>query len=259
MQAHCDASNQMALAACRCNFFYAPLSRYRQLVFSKLLRPIADGAVLDIGCGNAGIYWAMGYAERVATISFLDCQRQQIAELETQLSVLTPEHLQDKFADTIEFLKPGLPIDKVSFAIAACLQEKIEDFLVEDITAVSYNFAKSSARKWRHVVALQSLQCLQSKEELNQALATISSLIDPSATFSGTLLGYEKVTPRVQELRKHKLEGFLQLDAFELEKILQRHHFELVMLCEQAFPEMGNYQKVLSFRAIYRGGNNATL
>lgn len=226
------------------------------MVFSSLLAPIHSGAVLDIGCGTAGLYWAMGYADRVSSLSFLDCQKVQIQELEDQLSLTTPEYIESNFGDTIAYLKPGLPLDKVSFAMASCLQENSDAFLVSDIAQPDISIT-SYSRKWQHVVALQSLQCLASLDEFEQALCNISQLLAKEGTFCGTLLHYHKVTSRVEELRKHRLEGYLQLTTLDLEQLLLRHNFQITLLSEQVFPEMGNYQKVLSFRAVNLGGTYA--
>ena len=168
------------------DYISEPPHELKQAIFTHLIRKIAHGKILDLGCGKAGLYWSLGYIQRVEQVAFFDYWAENVAFLLTSLNDLSGTQLEKDYSAVVSFLQarqfftPPFSYEALAEELATKIVDiQPFDFLADD-TQERYNF----------VLCLQSLECVSNQDELDRALITIRKLLMPGGVCLGSVLRY---------------------------------------------------------------------
>jgi 2-polyprenyl-3-methyl-5-hydroxy-6-metoxy-1,4-benzoquinol methylase len=229
---------------CYFDFIYEPITPFRKLIFENLISRVSGQKVLDLGCGQVGHYWALGYSDRVKTIDFLDYHQTNIDILSEKIASINPEKLERKFADTINFLKDSKIISlqnyqEIAFNLVSKVrQTEVFDFL-KDILAEKYDT----------ILAIESLECVNSKEDFILALNNTAKLLEPKGRLLALVLRYNLPDNYTHKLISEKMEGGLNPDQKQLEKMFKNSDLSLNWIKTVAVPELHNYPEAIFLEA----------
>ncbi|MDE1171625.1 MAG: methyltransferase domain-containing protein [Verrucomicrobium sp.] len=221
-------------------YMFRPLSHMRREKFKRIVARVGGGDVLDLGCGQAGHYWAMGYAHKADSLSFYDIVPENIAEQQASIETLSPDFLAESFGETLGFLgAEGIipqPVDPQSIA---------ENIVGKTVDVRVFNFIHDKAdRQFDFVMAMESIEIADTYAEFVSSLRTAKSLLKPGGLFLGVILPYDVLLPTTQEQISIKREGILNprveetrqafsdagwnLEALETYKTLQANYDEAI-------------------------------
>lgn len=202
---------------CYFDYIHNPISPYRKKIFEKVIATIQGGDVLDLGCGQVGHYWAMGYALRAHSLTFSDYSPENIAAQSHHIALLTPDVLVEQFNDTLSYLTaihciPNSPTTPRDIATAILSNTKA-------ITAFDF-LRDSGPPQFDHILAIESLECVNSEQDLRVALRTAVHLLNPGGHLAVAVLRYDQVTETTETLVQERLGGLLNPSAEVFKRVL---------------------------------------
>jgi cyclopropane fatty-acyl-phospholipid synthase-like methyltransferase len=186
-------------------YFYRPMSVMRAEKFSRILSQIKGGDVLDLGCGQAGHYWALAYAHRVNSISFYDVVEENIAEQLMSIENLSPEFIEENLMETVDYLrdKGYLPANLSLDEIAENIITKTKDIRVFDFVSDTVD------KKFNYIMAMESIEIADTYDDFVQSLKNAKSMLKDDGLFLGIILPYDELLPFTQDAINIKREGVL--------------------------------------------------
>lgn len=222
-----------------------PLTLYGQKIFREVIRRIDGDDVLDLGCGTVGHYWAMGYMQRVKSITYADYCEENIDLLSTTLARLTPDFLQFHYEDTIQFLQaeqllsPTVTYEAIAEQlITTCAHTMVADFK-QDLSFLG---------TFDTVLALESIECVDTQEEFFHVVSTIYRLLKPNGTFVGIITPYDSKNAYTQMFIDRGVEGNLNPQRADVEATFQQAQFEHITVQTLA-TGIYNYSQALVIHA----------
>ena len=226
------------------DYIYEYPQELKQIVFTRLIAHITHGDVLDLGCGKAGLYWSLGYIQRVAQVSFFDYWADAVGFLRESVNKLSGREIEKDYSLVISFLKEQQLLQD------PCSYEELAEALAVGIVDIqSFDFLTASVHdRYDFVLCLQSLECVRNSEELDTALATVRTLLRPGGRCLGTVLRYQQAGEFTEKLIAAKLDGRLNPTADVLRDAFQRNGFQPISLQKVAITGQ-NYYELLLFIA----------
>ena len=226
------------------DYIYEPPQELKQAVFTHLITKITHGTVLDLGCGKAGLYWSLGYIQRVEQVTFFDYWAENIAFLHTALNELSGVQLEKDYGAVISFLQAQqlltLPFSYETLA---------EELAMKIVDIQPFDFlADDMQERYDVILCLQSLECVNNQEELDQALKAIRNMLMPDGMCLGSVLRYQQRTSFTDKLIAAKLDGRLNPTAELLEDALLKNGFQQIHLHKIAVSGQ-NYHELILFTA----------
>lgn len=229
---------------CYFDFIYEPITPFRKLIFEKLISKVKGKKVLDLGCGQVGHYWSLGYQDKVEMIDFLDYHQTNIEILSEKIASINPEKLKQNFADTINFLKDSKIISLQSYQeIAFNLVSKIRQMEV-------FDFLKDRwTEKYDTILAIESLECVNTEEDFILALNNTAKLLKKNGKLLALVLRYNLPDNYTHKLIYEKMEGDLNPDQKQLEKMFENSNLSLDWIKNISVPELHNYPEAIFLEA----------
>jgi SAM-dependent methyltransferase len=226
------------------DYISEPPQELKQAVFTQLITNITHGQVLDLGCGKAGLYWSLGYIQRVEQVTFFDYWDENIAFLHTSLNALSGVQLEKDYGAVISFLR-GQQLLSSPFSYEALAEE-----LVTKIVAIQpFDFlSERTQERYDVVLCLQSIECVNTQDELERALTTMRNLLLPGGVCLGSVLRYQRRSAFTDKLIAAKLDGALNPSAELLEDALLKNGFQQINLHSIAAPGQ-HYHELILFTA----------
>lgn len=228
---------------CRKEYIYWPLSSNKRLVFDRVIRHVNGGDVLDLGCGEAGLYWALGYAQKVNSLSFYDINKDHLDALSAQLEKISPEDLDGNFSDTLEWLARENIIGAGSHEfIAASMVEKTDVIKL-------YNFKEDQTeRQFDTVLCIESLQVADTQDGLNALVVNAASLVKTGGQMIGISWRYNARTEHTDNLIAMQYDGLLNPDLSSFNIAFDEAGLDIEELCLVQTPDVSNYHNAILFR-----------
>jgi SAM-dependent methyltransferase len=226
------------------DYIFEPPQELKQAVFTQLLPKITHGQVLDLGCGKAGLYWSLGYIQRVEQVTFFDYWDENIAFLHAALNVLSGAQLEKDYGAVISFLR------EQQLLASPCSYEALAEELVTKIVDIQpFDFLTECTQECYDIVlCLQSIECVSTPDELDRALTTIRKLLKPRGVCLGSILRYQQRSAFTDKLIAAKLDGALNPSAELLEDALLKSGFQQINLHRIAAPGQ-HYHELILFTA----------
>ncbi len=216
-------------------YIETPVTPYRRAIFNRLIRNISGGSVCDLGSHAVGHYWALGYAERVREIAFLDISEEAVALQQKTLDILSPAMLEERYGDTLAFLKAEHIASGDPVHAALALQENVDrierfDFL-KDVPEKAFDW----------LIAIESLEIVKSQNEYAQAFQTARQLLKPgTGRLLAVVVPYSARDNNVECLCQSGLEGTLNPGEEETRAALSEAGFKDFSV-ETVETQMENY------------------
>lgn len=229
---------------CYFDFIYEPITAFRKLIFENLISKIKGQKVLDLGCGQVGHYWALGYQDKVEIVDFLDYHQTNIEILSEKIASINPEKLEQNFADTINFLKDSKIItlqnyQEIAFNLVSKVrQTEVFDFLKDKWT-----------EKYDTILAIESLECVNTKEDFILALNNTAKILQSDGRLLALVLRYNLTEDYTNKLISEKMEGGLNPDENQLKNLFQSSKLDLTWIKTIAVPELHNYPEAIFLEA----------
>jgi hypothetical protein len=235
----------MSDLACYFDYVYQPITKLSQLVFQELISKINGGSVLDLGCGQVGHYWAMGYITKASQVSFLDYHCQNIDRLAEIIYNSDPSSFEQSFSTTVDYLKTEQIVD-ANFTVESLFLQLIQKTSHVD----TFDFVEQShPDQFDHILAVESIECVDTKLDFIQVLNNLSSMLNPLGTVHALILKYDKKTEATETSIGQKMEGGFNpnlptvLDCFEASKL------QLVYTNQVVLNDLHNYPEAIFIRA----------
>lgn len=213
-----------------------PVTPYRKEIFDKLIRRVSGGRVCDLGCHAVGHYWALGYAERVDDIALYDLSEDALKMQQYEIDMLSPDSMEERFGDTLRFLRESNITNSDLESMAFSIQEKIGSIR-------QFNFLTDEPDEtFDWVLALESLGVVNTREEYETAFHTAKKLMKPgNSTLFAIHVPYETESEYVEFLRSGLIEGrfnpSLEVTNQTLESLGFSHHsVEKIVTNEPNYP-----------------------
>lgn len=228
---------------CGIEYIYYPITAYRKLILKDVLSKVQAGDVLDLGCGQAGVYWSLAYAPKCRTICFFDYYNENLGELNRQLTSMSPEFIQENFADTYQFLiESGLiAAEYTSEQLAADILRKVDLIQQYDYRLLS------TSRTFDTIISIEAIECVSSIDEFLSVLQVCYSLLKPRGQLLGVCSRYDQFNERTQELVDMRFGGALNPDEDELKESFIKSGFRLEDIRTVSTPELHNYSEAIIF------------
>lgn len=226
------------------DYIHEPPHPLKQAVFTHLIAKIAQGQVLDLGCGKAGLYWSLGYIQRVEQVTFLDYYAENVAFLHTSLNELSASRLEKDYGAVISFLQ-AQQLLATPFSYEALAEELVTKIV--DIQRFDF-LADNTYERYDTVLCLQSIECVNTQDELEQTLKTIRNMLKQDGTCLGSVLRYRQSNHFTDRLVAAKLDGRLNPTAEQLQHSLLKSGFQQITLHTIPIPEQ-QYHELILFTA----------
>ncbi len=207
-----------------------PLTLAGQRVLEHLSTHVPLGArVLDAGCGSVAHYWALGYAHRVRSVMGIDLDPAAVQACQATLTRLDPWWLATNYSDTLTWLQhqhgwPG-ELLQVANRCAEALAQVMLPVQQHDFTRPLEGLGCFDA-----VIALESLECVDTREQLLQVCTNLTHVLAPSGVLLAIVTPYQHHTPMVQRFIDNAVEGRLNPDASVIRQVLHSlplHHIQV--------------------------------
>jgi len=208
---------------CYFDFIYEPITGYRMLIFEKIISKVTGKKILDLGCGQIGHYWALGYSSKVELIDFFDLKEENITALSKEISILNPDLIEENFFDTVEFLKNHLIINRnlTSKDLALSIISKTRNI-------TNFNFLSSSTnQKYDTILAIECIECVNTKAEFILALNNISRLLGKNSKLLCLILRYDEQTDETLRQVELRMEGLLNPNQKLVEEMFSASKLKL--------------------------------
>lgn len=186
-------------------YIFRPLTHIRKEKFKRIVSQIDGGDVLDLGCGQTGHYWALGYAHKVDSIAFYDVVEENINEQIVNIENLSPDFIDENFQNTLDFLKAEeiIPEDMTSRDIAENIISKTADIRTFDFSN------DRTDDTFDIILAMESVEIADNYEQFVATLKNVRSMLRPGGKFIGLILPYGDLLPSTQEQINIRREGRL--------------------------------------------------
>ena len=203
------------------NYIEEPLVPYRKNIFQKLIQQISGGDVCDLGSHAVGHYWALGYAERVNTFSFYDFSDDALVMQQEAIDMLSPMEIQERYGDTLEFLRISGMVSEDSEITALAIQEKFEG-------TKQFNFLEDDpSEQFNWVIAFESLEIVKTPDEYIQSFKTARKLLrEDTGKLLSVVVPYLNHDKDVECLCNNGLEGLLNPDLDETRSAIDQAGFK---------------------------------
>jgi hypothetical protein len=180
----------------------------------------------------------------VEQVTFFDYWAENIAFLHTSLNELSGVQLAQDYAAVVSFLQ-AQQLLTTPFSYEALAEELVTKIV--DIRP--FDFLSGSTQELYDVVlCLQSIECVNTHDELDQVLKTIRKLLQTGGVCLGSVLRYQQRSSFTDRLIAAKLDGRLNPTAELLENALLKNGFQQINLHKIAIPAQ-NYHELLLFTA----------
>ncbi|HEY4383070.1 MAG TPA: class I SAM-dependent methyltransferase, partial [Ktedonobacteraceae bacterium] len=226
------------------DYIYEPPHELKQAVFTHLMTKITHGQILDLGCGKAGLYWSLGYIQRVEQVTFFDYQAEHVAFLHTALNELSAEQIEKDYGAVVSFLQAHQLLTPL------CSYEALAEELVTKIVDIQpFDFLSDlTQERYDVVLCLQSIECVNTQDELDQALQTIRKILKPGGVCLGSVLRYQQSSHFTEKLIAAKLDGTLNPTVEQFQHALLKNGFQQINLQRLAITGQ-QYHELLLFTA----------
>jgi SAM-dependent methyltransferase len=226
------------------DYIHEPPHELKQAVFAHLISKITRGRVLDLGCGKAGLYWSLGYIQRVEQVTFFDYWAENVAFLHTSLNELSGVQLEKDYGAVVAFLQAQqlltLPLSYETLA---------EELVTKIVDIQPFDFLSGTTQeRYDVILCLQSIECVNDQDELDQTLMTIRRSLKTGGVCLGSVLRYQQRSSFTDQLIAAKLDGKLNPTAELLENTLLKNGFQQINLRKIAILGQ-NYHELLLFTA----------
>lgn len=182
---------------CDINYIYEPLTEYRRTILDVLgCYTPQESALLDLGCGAVGFYWALSYLNKVNSVSFADRNDEMLEILSSRMDGLTPETLTEAFKDSA-------PAGFDAETFLAELHRKTADVFAVDILQTP------TPRKYDAILTLEVLDCAQTESELQIMASNVAASLDNGGRLIGCCLNYKEWSAELAALATQRLAGIL--------------------------------------------------
>jgi SAM-dependent methyltransferase len=217
------------------DYVEGPIDSYRKQVFEQLIGQISGGTLCDLGSHSVAHYLALGYAHKVTSYECYDVLDRALDLQAQAIDALNIETAQDKYASTISYL---------------CEQSINSDFdLTERITAIIENFdgvrkfdflQNKADDQFNTVLALGSLEIVDTEDEFQTAIQTAKSLLKPDGKLLAQIVPYGEKTDLVNGFCNAGLDGGLNPDENMIRTNLEKADFSSLTI-NRADTEIGCY------------------
>lgn len=236
-------SVELDTISCANEYICLPISKFRKKLFAEIINSINGGNVLDLGCGQTGLYWALGYAERVDSISLIDYHEANIRVINRQLNEFSPTVIREKFGDTFDFLKSNAILSKQSSEdnMAEAILEKVT--MVDTLDFMNMHFQE----QFDFILSIESVECVNNYTELKQVLRNCHQALTPKGRLLGVSPKYDHNTESTRDLIRVKLEGMLNPDEQILSAAFKESGFAISFVTTIQTPEIVNYSQSIIY------------
>ena len=228
---------------CRRDYIYWPLSSNKRLVFEELIRHVKGPDVLDLGCGEAGLYWSMGYVLDAGSINFYDINQSHLDGIAEQLESISPEAMEEHFQETVEYLRENamVPDDVTYEELAAALVEKVDQIQC-------YNFKTDEPSKsFDTVLCVESLQVAHTQDELEINAANVAKLLKPGGQILGISWVYNQFNDHTKHLVSLQYDGMLNPTEENFDAAFTKVGLRKSILKTLDTPDINNYHKAVVY------------
>lgn len=228
-------------------YIFRPLSHMRREKFKRIVAAIEGGDILDLGCGQAGHYWAMGYAHKADSLSFYDVVPENIDEQINSIETLSPDFIDTHFQETLDFLygENILPRDCDAQSIAADIITKTADIQV-------FDFVKDKVdRQFDNILAMESIEIADTYDDYVSTLRNAKGMLRLGGLFLGVILPYDELLPTTQEQIDIKREGILNPGVEQTRDAFSDAGWDLQRL-ETYKTLQANYEDAICFYARHK-------
>jgi len=203
-----------------------PFSEKSRQIFTRLIAPIKNKTILELGCGANGYFWALGYVQRAQSITFCDRSQLYLDCLKKNLNQLCKAKTIQSFSAVLSFLKNKKLVDA-----QATIHELAKQILMKS-EFVCYDFVcdKPLANKYDYIVMVESIACVQDQDELNLVLAKINKMLNKTGTLNAIWTPYIERNELTKILIKEKIDGQLNPNISHFEKALKKNGLRIVQL-----------------------------
>lgn len=214
------------------DYVRGPISQRSQNVFAQLIAPITGGAVADIGCGANAYYWAMGYVQRVQSITFADRSSTFLQNLRDSLAGLATANVGEDLNATVQHLKQAGLVDAAATVSSLCSQtSSMADFQVYDLAG-----AGPTLGRFDYVLCLGSLGCVDNEEQLAKAVQAISEMLKPGGKLHAIWTPYKQRDALADAFIEAGIDGRLNPGLKQFEDALSRCGLNVELLEQRQGP-----------------------
>lgn len=225
------------------DYLNLPLTRFRKIVFSEIIDKIRFGDVADLGCGDAGIYWSLGYVQRARSITLFDNSEESVNNLLASLESLNPEYLNRAHKNTLEFLRNEKLLTLASKDIVKEILKKTGRIEILDFLDV-----KETA-KFDFVLTIESLEVVNSKDDFLKAVLGAKGLLRENGELLGIIIRFREINDEIKNLAEAGLHGTLSPDKDAVIDTFMKAGLDILDIKTINFPEMNNYHEGVLFHA----------
>jgi SAM-dependent methyltransferase len=234
-------NNQEQIFSLAFDYVQGPVTSRSKSVFSRLIAPITGGNVLDLGCGANAFFWALGYAERAQSIVFADRNDLFLASLRSKLLSMSKQRSPD-FVPVMNYLVETSLVGKQSN------QETISDEILKKSRFEKFDFLSAEVpdSQFDFILALGSLGCTDSQEQLVELLTRIEQMLAPGGRLHAIWTPYRQRDDLAQAFIDTGIDGTLNPGLPAFESALERTCLEILTLEQAAVaPADGFYSNYL--------------
>ncbi len=236
----------MSDLTCYFEYVYEPITELSKMVFQELVKNISSGSVLDLGCGQIGHYWAMGYIDKVSQVSFLDYHSQNIDRQADIIFNSNPIDFEKGFSSTLDYLKTEKFVN-TTFDIETLFSELIQ----KTSQVCIYDFLKASkATEYDHILAIESIECVNTKREFIKVLNNIYTMLNPNGVLHASILRYDQKNQDTENLINQKMEGGFNPDIQTIINSFENTQLELISCKSHQIQGIKNYPQVTFIQAM---------
>lgn len=230
---------------CRKDYIYWPLSSNKRLMIDRVMGQVTGPDVLDIGCGEAGLYWALTYASKIKSMSFYDLDKDATDTLLRQLDEISPDYLERHFSDTVNYAKAqNVLAANISF-------DDLAISLIEKTHSVRpFNFRQDkSDERFDTILSLESLQVADTQEELSNQVANTASMLKSGGKILGIGWCYDRLDAETEMLIRLKSFGRLNPSARQYETAFAAAGLTVTQMETIVTTEIHNFSRAVIFSA----------
>lgn len=189
------------------DYIYEPMRAYHKEIYKRVIAAVQGNDICDLGSHAVGHYWALGYIERVQSYSCYDLSGEALSIFTDTINALSPAILQDRYAETLDFLYENSIISADVTALAHQLKSKLKRIR-------QFDFLKDKPDQvYDTVLALESLLVVDTEEDFFAATKVAYDFLKDGGTLLMLLSQYDSETAPVQEMQNHRIEGRLNPGA----------------------------------------------
>lgn len=223
-----------------------PNTLFHRAIFQEVIGKIEGGDVLDLGCGRAGIYYALGYINSVNSTRFYDDWEEKLQILRKEYDQTSPEYLDAEYDSILEYLRSQkFSIPESNEEIASALLTKVKEIRKFDFTK------EVSPYTFDHIISIKSIECVSNTEKFINALQNVYKMLKPGGLFSGVVLRYDSIDAKNKLQMVHQFsEGGINPDEQTIIESFQQTGYSTTQTKVINFPNLNpNYSEAVFFHA----------